>query len=248
MKPGLKRTTIPESILEAIAEDIISGRIKPGERLPPERDWSEKLGVSRHSLRQSIKILEALGMVESRPKTGTIVRSFDISNIMDVAGLVLRLSNPELPKVLEARRLLEGVIAGLASQNRTMDDLVEMEKHLDVLSCSSDLDTLIAEDAAFHLAISHATHNEILDGLVRIISGYLRDSVSTIRVVLYSRPEVNALLTKQHINIYEAVRSRNSVLASQYVTEHLLYAELQTMEQIDHLMGMKQKVVLDEKG
>lgn len=228
----LKKNSIPEQILTLIAEDIQAGRIKPGDRLSPEREWAEELGVSRHSLRQTIKILEALGVVESRPKSGTVVRHFNLTDLFDMAGLLLRLSNPPLPKVLEARRHLEGITVYLASLNRTDQDLGEIRRHLTTLQSSTNLDELINADASFHLAISHATHNEILDALVRIVSGYLRDSVRTIRVVLYSKPHVYAKFTEQHTKIYEAVAAGNGQLASHWVYEHLLYAEMETMQQL----------------
>ncbi len=211
--------------------------MKPGDRLLPEREWAEELGVSRHSLRQAVKVLEALGIVEARPKIGTIVQPFDLSNIMDMAGLLLQLSNPKLTEVLEARRHLEGIMAMLACANRTADDLAEIKGHLDILQRSRDLDELIAEDAAFHLAISHATHNSILDALVRIVSGYLRDSVRTIRVVLYSKPDVNARFTEQHVKIFEAVAAGNGELASRWVNDHLLYAQVETLQQLRRMTG-----------
>lgn len=232
-----KGLSVPARVLSSIAEDIRAGRIKPGDRLLPEREWADELGISRHSLRQAVKVLEALGIVEARPKIGTIVQPFDLSNIMDMAGLLLQLSNPNLTEVLEARRHLEGIMVRLASANRTADDLAEIKGHLDILQRSRDLDELIAEDAAFHLAISHATHNSILDALVRIVSGYLRDSVRTIRVVLYSKPDVNARFTEQHVKIFEAVAAGNGELASRWVNDHLLYAELETLQQLRRMTG-----------
>lgn len=237
MESSGKGPSIPERVLSSIAEDIRAGRIKPGDRLLPEREWAEELGVSRHSLRQAVKLLEALGIVEARPKIGTIVQPFDLSNIMDMAGLLLRLSNPDLTEVLEARRHLEGIMVRMASAKRSADDLVNIKTHLDVLQTSRDLDELIAEDAAFHLAISQATHNSILDALVRMVSGYLRESVRTIRVVLYSKPDVNARFTEQHIKIFEAVASGNGELASRWVNDHLLYAEVETLEQLRRMRG-----------
>lgn len=227
-----KGPSVPERVLASIVEDIRSGRIKPGDRLLPEREWAEQLRVSRHSLRQAVRVLEALGIVEARPKIGTIVQPFDLSNIMDMAGLLFQISNPDLREVLEARRQLEGVMVRMASANRTADDLAEIKGHLEILRTSRDLDQLIAEDAAFHLAISHATHNSILDALTRMVSGYLRDSVRTIRVVLYSKPEVNTRFTEQHVNIFEAVAAGNGDLASRWVNDHLLYAEVKTLEQL----------------
>lgn len=228
----IQKGTVPQRVLSSIVEDIRLGRIKPGDRLLPEREWAEKLGVSRHSLRQAVKVLEALGIVEARPKIGTIVQSFDLSNIMDMAGLLLSISNPDLKEVLEARRQLEAIMVRMASANRTADDLAEIKGHLNILQSSRNLDELIAEDAAFHLAISQATHNSILDALIRIVSGYLRDSVRTIRVVLYSKPDVNARFTEQHLKIFEAVAAGNGDLASHWVNDHLLYAEVKTLDQL----------------
>ncbi len=232
MNRGLDRRVVPNRLLREIAEQIRKGHIMPGDRLPPEREWAVSFGVSRHSLRQAIKILEVLGVVDCRPKTGTIVKEFSLASIMEMSNLLLQLSSPPLDQVLEARRLLEGIMGELASRNHTAEDLLTIRQHLVRLQQSTSLDELIEEDAAFHLAISHATHNQILDTLLQQVSGYLRESVRTIRIVLYSRPEVNAMFTEHHTKIYEAVAAKNGQLASYWINEHLLYAETETARQI----------------
>ena len=119
----IKSTRIYEEIVRQIKSMITEGRLKSGDQLPPERDLAEKFLVSRTSVREALRALEPLGLVEIRPGEGTFVREVSIESLIQPLALVMVSQREAIGELFEARRLLEPMIAGLAASRATRDDL-----------------------------------------------------------------------------------------------------------------------------
>src|SRR5438034_8720601 len=114
----IKSTRIYEEIVRQVKAMIADGKLKGGDRLPPERDLAEKFVVSRSSVREALRALESLGLVEIRPGEGTFVREVSVESLIEPLALMMVSQRGALAELFEARRLLEPGIAALAEIGR----------------------------------------------------------------------------------------------------------------------------------
>lgn len=213
---------ISEEIVEQIRALIAQGQLKPGERVPSERDLATMIGVSRPSVREAIMVLEAMGLVESRQGGGTFVRSLTEQSIVDpLEGLVT--NNTDLLQDLSEVRIgLESWSAYLAAQNATDDELRIMDQYLDEMRKLAPTGGWPAEvDTRFHYAITHASHNTIQIHVLNSIHSLFKATIEVALFEFYRREGYAQLLLEQHEAIYEAIASHNPQLARQKMIEHL---------------------------
>ncbi|GAP52784.1 GntR family transcriptional regulator [Streptomyces azureus] len=149
---------------------IGEGRLEPGQRLPTERDLAVQLGISRSSMREAIRALTVLGLLEARHGSGIYVTQQEAGDLLETFGVVADLSRgPRLVELLEIRRILESTTTALAAARVTADQLAEVEKHLAAMNATDDPEEILALDLAFHREIAAAAGNEtmaaILEGL-----------------------------------------------------------------------------------
>src|SRR4029453_12712716 len=122
----IKSTRIYEEIVRQVKAMIAEGRLKGGDRLPPERDLAEKFVVSRTSVREALRALESLGLIEIRPGEGTFVREMSVEWLVEPLALVMASQREAIGELFEARRVLEPAIAALAAGRATPDEGQEM--------------------------------------------------------------------------------------------------------------------------
>lgn len=218
-----------EEIVEQIKHFISSGKLKPGDKLLPERELAEKLGVSRASVREAIRTLDILGIIDIRPGGGTFVRGTDSDDIIRPLAMFLAVEQNTLLDMFEMRRIFETATARLAAQRATSEELDEI---LDmVMKLRDGLNVRDPEkgeefDAAFHFAVAEATHNALLIKLFKTVSSEFAKANSMARRRLYQDNELNAQkIVDQHMGIYEAIRAGSPQAASDAMLAHLQFAE-----------------------
>ncbi|MDS1030293.1 GntR family transcriptional regulator [Bacillota bacterium LX-D] len=202
-----------EIVFEALREAIISGSLKPGERLM-EVQLAEEMGVSRTPVREAIRKLELEGFVVMLPRKGAYVADISSKDIADV---------------YEIRSALEALAAGLAAERITDEELEELQRILVKVSESAeshDLETLINVDTEFHDVLYKASRNE---RLVQIISN-LREQIQRFRSQTLSYPGRMKNALEEHKKIVEAIADRNVALASRLAQEHIESAENSMLE------------------
>src|SRR5205807_8261983 len=149
----IKSTRIYQEIVRQVKAMIAEGRLKSGDRLPPERDLAEKFVVSRSSVREALRALESLGLVEIRAGEGTFVREVSVESLIEPLALMMVSQRGALAELFEARRLLEPGIAALAASRATLEEVSEMERILEEQSKEiAECRTGLVQDAAFHAA------------------------------------------------------------------------------------------------
>src|SRR2546426_928581 len=150
----IKSTRIYEEIVRQVKQMIAEGRLKSGDRLPPERDLAEKFVVSRSSVREALRALESLGLVEIRAGEGTFVREVSVESLIEPLALMMVAQREAIAELFEARRLLEPGIAALAASRATLEEVAEMERILEEQAKEiAEGRTGLVQDAAFHGAI-----------------------------------------------------------------------------------------------
>jgi len=171
---------VTDEAIEKIKAMIVSGELRPGDRLPKESDLAERLGLSRNSLREAVRALSLIRVLDVRQGDGTYVTSLEPAVLLDGVGIAVELLQGEtLLEIMEVRRLFEPVATGIAATRISPPQLAEVKKHLDAMRAAhDDIGRLIKHDAAFHRAVIEATGNRTLASLLdRISSQTLRARV-----------------------------------------------------------------------
>jgi len=161
-----------DQAIDGIRELIASGEFRAGDRLPKENELAARIGVSRGSLREAIRALELVGVVDARQGAGTYLTSLTPALLLDVMSVVLDFTQDEsILQLLEVRRVLEPAATALAAARATEQELDDVRAAMDAMRRARDPEPLVAADAAFHRAIAHAAGNPALESLLENLSG-----------------------------------------------------------------------------
>lgn len=218
------RNSTTEEVIFQLQEMIHRGDLRPGDRLPPERDLARLLGVSRPTLRDGIGSLVAVGVLQSRRGAGTFVVKTEGSPALDSNPLRLMASlrGFTIAETFEARRSLEMVIAGLAADRATGEQLAQMSEEIAEMFASLDDPTqYLVHDMRFHQTIAAASGNRILTSFMNMLATILLDE----RSKTVNRASDLKESAEMHRNIYSAIRRRDVSAASAAMRDHLLLAE-----------------------
>ncbi len=221
---SVKPKRLSDSAVDQILNLVNTGQLTPGSRMPPERELITRLGVSRTSLREAIRILETLGVLRVVPGRGTWVR--DDYQRPSLGDTLAWLPNHEhdVLQLFEVRETLEVKAAQLAAERATADQLialsVSIQRFKDAMA-DVDYEGMLAADAMFHEAMGAASGNtllaEMLNGVYSLVQSTRRALIA-----IPGRPEA---ILREHIAVMEAVLSRNPRAASKAMQTHDRKAE-----------------------
>lgn len=218
---------ISEEIVEQIKALIAKGELKPGDRLPSERELADMLGVSRPSVRESIMVLEAMGFLEARQGGGTYVRALTEASIFNPLAKLVENKEPELLRALaEVRMGLESWSAYLAARRATEQDLAEMRRLYAVMEKQAASGGWSPEvDAQFHYAITSASHNSLQMHVLDSIHSLFHATIQVALMEFYQQEGHIQLLLTHHREIMEAIATHDPELARQKMMVHLEMVE-----------------------
>lgn len=214
----LPRTSASGDAMRVIRELIITGRLKPGDKLPPERELSEMLGISRPTIRESIHALVALNILEARHGKGTYVGRLDTEELLEPLNFVLVMARGALSELFEARLVLEPAIAALAAERAT-DEQIAGLRHLIALSrdLQTSPDEFVDLDVQLHRMVAEASGNQLLMGQL----GSLHALGVGSRAVTVRLPNVAHTAVNDHSAVVEAIAAHKSSVARRAMTKHL---------------------------
>ncbi len=215
---------ISDAIAASLERRILEGSLKPGDRLPPERELAADLGVSRPSLREAIQKLASKGMLQSRQGGGTYVTDSLNAAFYDPWEQMLG-SHPNLREdLLEFRRMLEGQTAEWAAERATSADIERLEqsyRDLDAAFNANDKERRALCDIVFHQAIAEASHNVLSGHLVATMLRLMGDNIRLNLRELGEIPRADSLLMVQHKALFEAIRDRRPAAARAAAETHI---------------------------
>ncbi|MEV1011493.1 FadR/GntR family transcriptional regulator [Streptomyces sp. NPDC049881] len=164
--------SVTDDAIEAIKQMIVSGELSPGDRLPREPDLAERLGLSRNSLREAVRALSLIHVLDVRRGDGTYVTSLEPSLLMDAMSFVVDFHRDDtVLQILEARRVIEPATTEMAALKMSAADLEGLGELLDSLGDSPTVDELVENDLEFHRRIAAGSGNAVLASLVESLSG-----------------------------------------------------------------------------
>lgn len=209
-----------ESVIEQIMDLIKNNELKPGDKLPPERELAEKLSISRNSLREAFRVLESRGLIKSKPGGGRFIREIRENGHNNTENIILSLEKSSILELLEAREVFEVKIAEIAAQRATPEDIELIEKALNKMNQKEELkdDKKMESDTEFHLAIAGASHNFVFINIMKLHLDLLKET----REKTWQIPGRREKQYQEHQAIFQAIKEHNSKKAEEAMLKHLM--------------------------
>jgi GntR family transcriptional repressor for pyruvate dehydrogenase complex len=213
----IRRTRVPEEIVAQIRGCIANGELRPGDRLPSERELTERFKVSRASIREALTALQVLGLLErSRSGGGLSARGNHVWFTIAPLNSYLA-TRGHLVEQIEVRRMIEPEMGRLAAERAAPEDIARMETCLqamaaDIAAGGGGSDA----DAAFHSAIAESTSNELLARIVEVIGAAIHEHRELFQTAAGARRSLD-----EHRHILDAIRRHDGEAAYRYTREHI---------------------------
>ena len=222
----LKRAKTYELVVRQIKDEIFAGRLRPGDRLPGERQLSELLQVSRPSVREAIRILEALEIVRSRPgngaESGLVVSTEPSRALTDLLGIHVALASYSVPEVLTVRMALEVQSVRSIAGNIATTDVSEISDTLERMADPElDRTVFLDLDTEFHVGLARASNNTLLADLMAALREAVRKPMAEAFDSDAEWPDRANTLREEHAAIFEAVSRGDADAAEAHVRHHI---------------------------
>jgi GntR family transcriptional regulator, transcriptional repressor for pyruvate dehydrogenase complex len=223
------------AVVRQVEKLILRGILRPGERLPSERELSERMNVSRPSLRDAVADLQERGLLESRPGSGIFVAEV-LGSAFSEALIALFASHEEAVfDYLAFRRDMEGLAAERAARLGSDTDLkvvATIFAKMEAAHAKRDPSDEAELDAAFHMAIIEASHNVVMLHMMRSMYDLLKKGVFYNRQMMFRNKTTRSMLLDQHREINDALQSREPTAARMAVDKHLSFVEAALQDQL----------------
>lgn len=217
------RRSATSRTIDGIAKLISDRVLSPGSRLAPEADFAAEMGVSRGSLREAVRVLAYLGILDVRVGDGTYVTDLDGAQLLSGLDLISQVANAETTlEIFEIRRVLESAATSMAASRITPDQLTELRACLQDLQNATDLDEFVRSDIRFHDIIAEATGNASLHMLCRGLSTRTQRS----RLVRgQTGDDTLSRSVAEHEAIFRHIEAGESALAAAAAATHVANVE-----------------------
>lgn len=215
-----------ESVLARIEERLVDGRLRPGDHLPPERSLAAEFGVARSSVREAVRVLEAMGLIRTQtgsgPTSGAIIIARPLGGMQALMRLQVAASGFPVADVVSTRLLLESSVAGVIAERAPSVELADARQLLDAMDDPAlTAPEFLALDAQFHLALAQAAGNAvvatIMAGLRSSIEGYVLAGAARV-------PDWNVMASRlraEHRAVMAAIAAGDPATARTLIHDHI---------------------------
>jgi GntR family transcriptional repressor for pyruvate dehydrogenase complex len=225
-------TSLSERVTEQIVSQILSGALRPGDKLPPEPDLCSKLGVGRTSLREGLRPLIVLGLIRVRAGEGTTVSENTAEFFAKPLSWGLLIGAQSVWQLIEARQMIELGTVVLAAQRCTDEEVAKLEQLVERMEAKADDPRGRLEfDLAFHMQTAAMSHNAVLGRLMLSMISLLRPWIEKVATLAPQRSHETLPL---HRRVFEAIQRRDPTAAQAAMSEHISIWQSQVM----NLMAM----------
>ncbi|MDT0343559.1 FadR/GntR family transcriptional regulator [Streptomyces litchfieldiae] len=233
LRPVVRESSVSE-VAKRLLDHLSEGNLRPGTRLPAERQLAEALGVARSSVRGALSALDVLGIIEIKPGSGSYVRAGTSEFLPRAINWGLMLGQRRTQDLVEVRTFMERMSARLAAERAEDDDIARLGGHLERMrEAAGDVTAFIEADIAFHLETANAAGNTVLNDILHSIRALLQvwmeragDVEGTVSGTLH-----------EHGTILEAIRNRDPEAADRAMAEHMRLAS----ERLQSSLGADQE-------
>jgi GntR family transcriptional regulator, transcriptional repressor for pyruvate dehydrogenase complex len=216
---AIQKTKVYEEVAAQLERMILDGAFQPGDKLPPERELSERFGVSRSAVREAIRSLELKGFVEPRPGEGTLVRTPSLDSLLNPLASLLGQKRELVIELLDVRMMIEPPLAARAARNAEPGEIARLEEILErQRERVAKQEVAIEEDSEFHYTIVRAAKNSVILKVLDMMMDILRESREQSLQVEGRRERSLA----GHRRIFNAIKRRDADAAEAAMRQHLL--------------------------
>jgi GntR family transcriptional repressor for pyruvate dehydrogenase complex len=206
-----QKSTVPAALSRQIRQFILDRKLKSGDGIPSQRELSRQLGVGVPAVREALKNLEAIGLIEIRHGRRTVVKQVDVDTVLNSLSPAIELTEAEVVHLLEFKEIIETRCAFLAARRATPENLELMRQYLDLMEQTQNDDRRFAEaDYLFHLTIVQAAHNPVMNRVMKVIENMLARAIEKTAGL----HEWRRRALKMHEQIYAAILNRQGRAAS----------------------------------
>lgn len=215
---------VTDKAIEKLKDMIVSGELRPGDRLPPEKELGERLGLSRNSLREAVKALALIRVLDVRQGDGTYVTSLKPDLLLEALSFVVDLHQDDsVLELLHVRRILEPAAVELAASRLDGATLERLHELVEAAEQARDVDELVAHDSEFHSVINQASGNEYL---ARLLAGMSSDTARARIWRGITQAQAVSRTIAEHRAIVEALGAGDADVARSWATVHVAGVEL----------------------
>jgi len=222
------RVSLGEVVANRVIEYIRENKLLPGDRMPREADFCEMLGISRTAVREGLKRLQVLGIVETRPKVGMVVANADLESIFSMIAFSMASSRRRLEDLFDTRYVIETNMAQLLTLHATADDITKLEQCSREMDDTTTCEQWLACDRNFHIALYRATHNAFISSMVPLLEIFFDDAyqLGDADKGFAGFKGYKELAIKEHKRAISALLDRNSDRLNRALTQHLKHSWL----------------------
>ncbi|MBN2159788.1 MAG: FadR family transcriptional regulator [Spirochaetes bacterium] len=225
-----KSPDIPNLVARQIIELIASGKLKPGDKLPSEHDMTKNFGISRISLREAMKLLEAKGYIESHGRRGKFVKYQSGPALESTIEEIISVDHEKIWELLSVRRIIDSEAARMAAQHATKAQIALLKKfksECEKLGVPNLVNTKEGGKlyARLYNDLADATSNTIFAHLMKLISSLLKGALPYSRQKLMAVPGVSEIFYNQHVKILAAIEKGDARAAGEATIEHIDWLE-----------------------
>lgn len=228
----VENKTVSQVVMEKIQDMIIDGELKIGDKLPPERELTEVLGVGRPALREALKALEVMGLIESRHGQGNFISNNIENSYFKPLSLSFKLNNGKIADILNLREALETFNAKTAAEKATIEDITRLYDIHKNMIVENDENKKAEFDREFHYEILKISSNLLFAGVWNSVS-YLMDIFidKTVHISLYTENAIDKVYD-EHFRIIKAIESHDAEAASLAIEAHLKNINLDQLKEL----------------
>lgn len=214
---------VTDEAIEKIKGMIVTGALRPGDRLPKEADLASDLGLSRNSLREAVKALSLINILDVRQGDGTYVTSLEPPLLLEALNFIVDFHQDNtVLEFLAVRRILEPAAVAMAATRIAEDEIAALRGLVDGLGEAPDIDKLVASDLEFHRRITAASGNSVLQSLLDTLSA------PTARARVWrglTQEDAVSRTLAEHRAILDALAARDPDVARSWATVHIASVE-----------------------
>ena len=221
----IKREVLSSSLVKEIQRRISTHEFSPGDKLPPQDELASMFGVSRTALREALKQLALMGLVELKHGKGTFISSSTPSELLESLSPLLLMNKETTFELLEARLFIESALASLAAKKASPEDIGELGTMVQGMKKDlgeGDIEAFTEKDLGFHLLIANASKNRVLGRILQTIRDMLHQFIGEALVLI---PGMARSALNYHGRILEAIEKHDAESAEKHMRNHILHIE-----------------------
>lgn len=220
----VRNIKVYEQVTEQIQNMIVSKELKKGDRLPSERDLAEQLEVSRASVREALRALQIIGLIEVRQGEGSFIAQDFEKTLFQPLSVMFMLQDSKPEEIIQLRKIIEVETAYLAAQRATDEEIEKLRELIERLKVLKDLDdeeASVETDKKLHYYIAETSKNKLLSNVLSVISELMDKFIKDARGMILTDEKNKDVLIHQHEAVFKGIEARDPEAAARAMEDHI---------------------------